>query len=196
MFRMRFLLLQYVVHVNWHSMLYVDTEIIGRHHVVGLGRFGWTRCPASVIVMPWTMTWSMTVALISSVMKMRSLARPPSPLPPLTQTPLLLPWSSIFVWNLQQTDLYRCCHTICNRCFQLWVVLFTEWHQVCSLCSSFADCGWHFASHELHNAYWSRDICKMCFSKAKCVWRFEKKGMGFVNSVYRWIVFVVVANGG
>ena len=70
-----------------------------------------------------------------------------------------------------------------------------------------------FASHELHNAYWSRNICKMCFSiefsvlrkrgcvqsfdksvlaqslefwrKGGCVQSFEKKGMGFVNSVYR-----------
>ena len=141
--------------------LFILKYVLGIYIMVAtenLLRFGWTRCPASVIVMPWTMTWSMTVALISSVMKMRCLACPPSPLPPrpaplppltqtplspLTRTPLLLSWSSILVFepSANCTDLYKCGHIICNRCFQLWVVVFTDWHQVCSLCSSFADCG-------------------------------------------------------
>ncbi len=96
---------------------------------VNLLRFGRTLSPASAIVMPWTMTWSMTVARISSVMMVQGcLALPPGPsplpcwppplpcwpppllpwpalLPPLTQIPLplTLPSSIVFVWNLQQT---------------------------------------------------------------------------------------------
>ncbi len=49
---------------------------------VNLLRFGRTLSPASAIVMPWTMTWSMTVARISSVMMVRGcLALPPGPSP-------------------------------------------------------------------------------------------------------------------
>ncbi len=51
---------------------------------VNLLRFGRTLSPASAIVMSWTMTWSMTVARISSVMMVRgclALLPGPSPLP-------------------------------------------------------------------------------------------------------------------
>ncbi len=58
---------------------------------VNLLRFGRTLSPASAIVMPWTMTWSMTVARISSVMMVRGcLALPPGP-PPLPCWPPPLP---------------------------------------------------------------------------------------------------------
>jgi hypothetical protein len=59
---------------------------------VNLLRFGRTLSPASAIVMPWTMTWSMTVARISSVMMVRGcLALPPGPSLPCWPAPLP-PW--------------------------------------------------------------------------------------------------------
>ena len=54
---------------------------------------------------------------------------------------------------------------ISNKCLHFWVVVCNEWRQVCSLCSVIADCGKHFASHELS---FENMFCNMCFSKEKC----------------------------
>ncbi len=54
---------------------------------VNLLMFGCTLCPASLMLIPWTRTWSITVALISSDITVLCLRWPPRPpQPPLTRT--------------------------------------------------------------------------------------------------------------
>ncbi len=99
---------------------------------VNLLMFGCTLCPASLMLIPWTRIWSITVALISSDITVLCLRWPPwPPRPPLT----LNSSSQISIHcRASQTSalwtglLYMFPHIISHKCDQFWVVVFKWWH--------------------------------------------------------------------
>ncbi len=106
--------------------------------------FGWTRSPASLILIPWTRTWCMIVALISLEMMALVLPppSPPPPPPPSLPPPPLLPsivkiTHAIWIWHGFISWLLIRCNTllIWNRCVQFWVLVCYRWQQ-CVACVS------------------------------------------------------------
>ncbi len=110
--------------------------------------------PASLTVSPWTRTWSMTVARISSdsstlCLPLRPLPCPPPPfLPSSSSSPSSHTHSSSHIVSsihsqtfsippsttcLLSELAYMGCHIIWNRLNQFWVVVFNQWH-VFSIC--------------------------------------------------------------
>jgi len=175
---------------------------------VNLLRFGRTLSPASAIVMLWTMTWSITVAHISSIMMVwwGCLALPPGPSPlpcwspplprwpalltqiPLPQTLLL---SIVFVWNLQQTVHSELAFIHVVTALATSVFNFESLCVMndarCSLC-----CIQILLS--FHLRLWAELFCNLCFSKEKCVKIYENGGLCFVNCVFMWNVFMILEN--
>ncbi len=157
-------------------------------HGVNLLRFGRTLSPASAIVHghgQWHGQW-LLLASRPLMMVRGCLALPPGPF----SSPLLASTSSSMASSSPSSDsnssspdsafihcvclessancalwtcFYTCGHSISNKCLQFWVVVCNEWRQVCSLCSNIADCGKHFASHELSFENMSRVILQLVF---------------------------------
>ena len=97
---------------------------------VNLLMFGCTLCPASLMLIPWTRTWSITVALISSDITVLCLRWPPRPpQPPLTQTLPLRFLSIVGPHKPVLSELaYMFPHIISHKCDTFWVVVFKWWH--------------------------------------------------------------------
>ena len=108
---------------------------------VNLLMFGCTLCPASLMLIPWTRTWSIRVALISSDSTVLCLRWPPRP--PLTRTLPLRFLSIVGPHKPVLSELaYMFPHIISHKCDQFWVVVFKWWHpcalivfDLCHLCS-------------------------------------------------------------
>ena len=142
--------------------------------------FGWTHSPASLILIPWTRTWFMIVALTSLEMKALDVLRPrplPLPLPPSLLPSIVKITHAFWIWHGFISWLLIRCNTllIWNRCVQFWVLVCYRWQQCVACVSLLGAVLCHF---EL-----CAPQCYMCFVNDNVFTVLHKKWFRFASCV-------------
>lgn len=149
---------------------------------VNLLMFGCTLCPASLVLIPWTRTRSITVYLMTSdiLCSLSLLSTSTSPHMN-SSSQISRAWHTRALWT---GLLYTFSHIISHKCDHFWVVVFKWWHLCVLSCLTFVTCAHFYATRVHHNE-------NVVSKKVRKCWWFSQRNNWF--NIVQTIGFSVLA---